>query len=168
MTQITLPVKRFHKKAILPTQGTKKSAGYDLYLPEDITLYVGSDPIIVPLGIGVAIPDGYVGKIWSRSGHFVKAFLNASNAGVIDSDYRGEIKIGLQLLKKRSWIDVVLRRKCSYVIPYGRAIAQLVLIKVENTLDAEWVEEFDDMTDRNDRGFGSTDKKGDNNATRNS
>lgn len=85
-----LCVKRLTDTAKLPTRGTAGAAGLDLYADCDLLLTPGFwSP--VSTGIAVAIPDGYVGLIWPRSGLAVQHGIDVL-AGVIDSDYRGEIK----------------------------------------------------------------------------
>ena len=79
---MSLPVKRLHKDAKLPTRAYEHAAGYDLYSVEDATIFPGQT-VKVATGIAVAIPEGKVGLIEERSG-LAKASL-ARRAGVIDS-----------------------------------------------------------------------------------
>lgn len=92
------------------------------------------------------IPKGYFGAIFARSGLATKKGLRPANCvGVIDSDYRGEVKVALHNDSKTSW-----------VVKGGERIAQLILIKYD-TVDFDIVEELEE-TERGEGGFGSTDK----------
>ena len=90
-------LKKLTDTAILPSRGSDSAAGYDL------SADISSDVIIKPhetkligTGISVAIPDGYFGGIYARSGLSLREGLRPANCtGVIDSDYRGEIKVSL-------------------------------------------------------------------------
>jgi len=116
-------------------------AGADLKAAESIII-PARDRALVATGIRLEIPDGHVGLIWPRSGLAVKNAID-SGAGVIDSNYRGEIKI---LLFNHSDLDFQIE-------PEDR-IAQILIQKVERVqfLPAEKLSE----TDRNKGGFGST------------
>ena len=74
-----------------PTQSTAGSGGLDLYAREAVTVPPGGRSLI-PAGFSVAIPDGYVGLVWPRSGKAVKEGMD-TGAGVIDPDYRGEVQV---------------------------------------------------------------------------
>ena len=74
-----------------PTQSTAGSGGLDLYASEAVTVPPG-ERCVVPAGFSVAIPEGYVGLVWPRSGRAVKEGMD-TGAGVIDSDYRGEVQV---------------------------------------------------------------------------
>ena len=99
---------------------------------------------LVPTGLRIALPNGHVGLIWPRSGLAVKSSIDCG-AGVIDAQYRGEIKV---LLFNHSDED--------FPIEPGDRIAQLLIQKVEN-LDFLPVDNLED-TERNEGGFGSTGK----------
>ncbi len=78
--------------AILPTRATPHSAGFDLYALENATIVGGQGMVVVRTGVGCSLPTGVYGRIAMRSGLAVRCHL-AVGAGVIDSDYTGEIKI---------------------------------------------------------------------------
>lgn len=82
-----------NEKSIAPSRGTPASAGFDLHASETVVIAPGKQAM-VPTGISVIIADGYWGNMRMRSGAAVKKHLMI-NAGVIDSDYRGEVKIVL-------------------------------------------------------------------------
>lgn len=126
--------------ALIPTRATDGSAGFDLFgmTPVDIS-WSGRD--VIPTGITVAIPPGYVGIVKPRSSHAVRYGLDVL-AGVIDSDYRKEL--GVVLICHG-------REPCR--IPVGKAIAQLVI--VPHLSASQWVSELDDPGTRSG-GYGST------------
>ncbi len=142
-----LQVKLLHPQAKPPTRGSDGSAGYDLYALEGGSIEPHSK-CIVRTGISVVFPKIQIphlnlyGSIRSRSGLSAKSDLEVG-AGVIDSDYTGEIK-------------VILRNHGSrpFVYEKGDRIAQLVL-EVYYHADVELVNELS-TTDRQDAGFGST------------
>jgi|LWDU01.1.fsa_nt_gi dUTP pyrophosphatase len=142
----TLKVVKLNKYARLPTRGSGEAAGYDLY-----SLIEDSKEIVWPAqrklfktGIAMEIPTGYVGIIKPRSG---LALRNGGDilAGVIDSDYRGEIGV---ILHNEDDHDPI-------TISNAERIAQIIFIKHESPEIVE-VSSFDDDTDRGDGGFGST------------
>ena len=137
---------RLDPAAILPTYATAGSAGADLY-----ALPVG-DPVVVNpgetaflrTGLAAAIPAGYVGLIFARSGLACKRGLAPANkVGVIDSDYRGEWMIALHN-----------HGDTPQIVNPGDRIAQFVLVPVLTPLVAE-VDSLDE-TARGEGGFGST------------
>ena len=125
----------------IPDYAHTGDAGADLKAAESITI-PARDRALVNTGIRLEIPDGHVGLIWPRSGMAVKNAID-TGAGVIDSNYRGEIKI---LLFNHSDLDF-------QVEPEDR-IAQILIQKVERVqfLPAEKLS----ATTRNKGGFGST------------
>lgn len=116
-------------------------AAFDLRSSENIHLSA-SRKIIVPTGIKMAIPEGFAGLIWDRSGLAANSSLHCL-AGVVDSGYRGEIKIVLVNLSKH---DMYVKK--------GMRIAQMIIQKVEYPILEEV--EFLNDTKRNEDGFGST------------
>ncbi|MDQ3986650.1 MAG: dUTP diphosphatase [Actinomycetota bacterium] len=127
-----------------PRYATAGDAGLDLVAAEDLLLEPG-DRAAVPTGIAVAIPQGYAGFVLPRSGRALKEGLSLANApGLIDSGYRGEIKVVVVNLDPRSPIDI--RR--------GDKVAQLVVERVEE-VDLEIVDELP-ASERGPGGFGST------------
>ena len=142
-----LRVKRLTKEAVLPKRATADSAGLDLCacINEPLT-FAPNETHVVPTGLAFAIPDGYVGLVFARSGLATKHGIAPVNAvGVIDSDYRGELLVAL-----RNCFDT------AYTIQSGERVAQLVLTPV---LLCQPVE-ADDLTptERGEGGFGSTGK----------
>jgi len=135
---------RLDPSARLPTRGTPQSAGYDLYAPDD-TLIVARGSVLINLHIAMSIPMYHVGIIKSRSS-LASKFGVCVDTGVIDSDYRGSIKV---LLFNHSDKD--------YQITAGDRIAQLLILKYLVTPFQE-VKEFTEETERGERGFGSTGK----------
>lgn len=133
------------ERAHLPTYGTEHSAGADLYalLEEDIEIAPG-ETALIGTGIALALPRGTVGLIFARSGLATRRGLAPANkVGVIDSDYRGEIKVALHNHSNR----------VATVCPNER-IAQLMIVPY---LTAEFcpVDQLDE-TARGEGGFGST------------
>jgi len=116
-------------------------AGWDLYASEDAIIDPGSSELI-STSIALAIPDGYVGLIWDRSGMAAKRGVHRF-AGVIDSGYRGEIKVCL-------WNSA--DKYC--IIQKGERIAQIIFQALPPFVLTE-VNSLED-TDRGDGGFGST------------
>jgi len=138
-------VKRFDKNVKLPTYKTSGSSGMDLmaYIKNKIIINPGKTAII-PTGIAVAIPKNYEIQIRPRSGLAAKKGISVLNTpGTVDSDYRGEIKIILINLSKKS-----------FVIKSGDRVAQMILCPV---IKAK-LKEIQNLpkTMRGGKGFGST------------
>lgn len=131
---------------IIPTRATKNSAGFDLYASEDKMIIGGEGSIIVCTGVQVQLPFGHYGRIAPRSGLAAKEHI-AVNAGVIDPDYTGEIKVLLYCTKNGH---------CPFV-KRGDRIAQLVIEKISYA-DGIEVKEFEDHLGfiESHNGFGST------------
>ena len=94
---IKVTVKKLNERAVLPSYATPESAGMDLYalLDEEINLLPGRR-VTVPTGLSIQLPQGSAAFIYARSGLGIKhGIVPANCVGVIDSDYRGEIKVGL-------------------------------------------------------------------------
>ncbi len=144
-----LKIKKVNPNAVIPHMATEGSAGMDLHacIQNDITLQPG-ERATVSTGIAIALESNqYVAYLYARSGLAVKSGITLSNCvGVIDSDYRGEIKVGLVNLSKEA-----------YTITAGERIAQMVIAPVI-VPEIEEVTELDE-TKRGDGGFGSTGKK---------
>lgn len=139
-----IPVRILDPDLELPRYATPGDAGLDLIAGENVSLGPGQREA-VPTGIAVAIPQGYAGFVHARSGRSLKEGLALANApGLIDSGYRGEIKVIVVNLDPSSSIDI--RR--------GDKIAQLVIQAVEQ-VELEVVDELPE-TDRGAGGFGST------------
>ena len=139
-----IPVKLLDQTLGLPRYATAGDAGLDLVAAEDFHLAPG-ERAAVPTGIAVAVPEGYAGFVLPRSGRALKEGLGLANSpGLIDSGYRGEIKVVVVNLDHSSPIDI--RR--------GDKIAQLVVQKIEEVE----LEVVDDLppSQRGERGFGSS------------
>lgn len=145
---MNIKFKKLSDRAISPFRATEISAGADLHacLESEIVL-MPAQRMLIPTGIAVAIPENYGGFVFPRSGTASKYGVSLSNCvGVIDSDYRGEIKI-----------PVINHGNEPFVINDGDRIAQLVIMPI----DLSVFEECDelDSTHRNNGGFGSTGMK---------
>lgn len=139
----TLRVKRLRPDAILPTYGSPGAIGLDLYACGSPVLYLPQGMrAAIPTGIAVAIPEGYYGRIAPRSGLAFKDGIDVL-AGVIDNDYRGEIKVIM--------INHNFRQ---FMISDGIRIAQLILERADRA-DLQEAEDLDE-TLRGTGGFGST------------
>ncbi len=136
-----LKVKKLHEHAKIPFYANEGDAAFDLSSIENIDIPVG-EKRIVKTGISMAIPKGFVGLIWDRSGMAAKHDIHAF-AGVIDSGYRGEIKV---ILKNFGDKD--------FNIEKGMRIAQML---IQPHLTAN-LKETDDLenTERGEGGFGSS------------
>ena len=141
-------IKKLDPRAKLPQYGSDAAAGADLYalLDESLTLLPG-ETALLPTGLAAEIPAGYVGLIFARSSMGIKRGLAPANkVGVIDADYRGEIKVGLHNHAAGP----------QTVEPFER-IAQFMIVPF---LRAEFTEsETLSETVRGDGGFGSTGRK---------
>ena len=141
-------IKKLSENAVIPTKATAGSAGSDLYacIDEAVTIRPG-EPVKIPTGIAIEIGESELAAfIFARSGLGVKHGICLSNGvGVIDSDYRGEICVGLCNVSNRE-----------YTVMPGERIAQMVIMPV---ICAEFEEtEILSGTDRGDGGLGSSGK----------
>lgn len=138
-----LQVKKISNNATIPSRGSKHSVGYDLYSAKDIMIPSNSHKLI-PTDIAICMPKGVYGRIAPRSGLSYKYSTNVG-AGVIDSDYRGNIKV---LLFNHGISNLKIKK--------GERIAQLILEKCK-IVSVEEVKELN-YTQRGEKGFGSTGK----------
>ncbi|XLQ19794.1 MAG: dUTP diphosphatase [Candidatus Moraniibacteriota bacterium] len=138
---MNIKIKKINPEAKLPQYTIEGDAAMELYSIEDIVLSPG-DIVACQTGISMAIPDGFVGLIWDKSGIAFKGGLKTMG-GVIDSNYRGEIGVIIRNLSKKD-----------YKINKGDKIAQMLIQRVECPIIEE-VDELDE-TQRGDGGFGST------------
>ena len=144
---MVIQLKKLKENALLPARGSEHAAGYDLYacLEEDVLIPPGQT-VKIGTGLAVAVPEGFFGAVFARSGLASKEGLRPANCvGVCDSDYRGEYIIALHN-------DSNMAR----TVRHGDRIAQLVILPF---LPAEF-EECDSLpeTARGAGGFGSTGK----------
>ena len=148
MQKIKLRIKKLLPEAKLPAYGSAYAAGADLYALTEHAVRIGSnETAIVHTGLAAEIPEGYVGLIYARSGLATKKGLAPANkVGVIDSDYRGEIRVALHNHTKYE----------QSIEPFER-IAQLVLVPYV-CAEFEEAEELSE-TVRGEGGFGSTGAK---------
>lgn len=137
-----LPVQRINPEAVIPTRATPGSAGMDLYAIDDVVIQPG-DIKLLKLGIKVAIPEGYYGRIAPRSGLAVKYGIDVL-AGVVDADYRHEVGVVL-----------INHGKEAYTVKKHDRIAQLIIERIA-VVNTEEVESLDDT--QRSGGFGSTGK----------
>ena len=148
MQEIKLKIKKLLPEAKLPVYGSANAAGADLYALTDHDIRIGAnETAVVHTGLAAEISEGYVGLIFARSGLATrKGLAPANKVGVIDSDYRGEIRVALHNDSKYM----------QTVEPYER-IAQLVVMPYVFARFEE-SEELSD-TERGEGGFGSTGSK---------
>lgn len=139
----TLPARLTHPHAELPTRAHPTDAGLDLAASETIQVAPGV-VTLVPTGIAVAIPEGHVGILAARSSLAAKKSMTLANGvGIIDADYRGEIKI-----------PIIPLDGCHNLIQAGQKIAQLIILPIALPT-VEVVSELPD-SERGHGGFGST------------
>jgi len=132
---------KLHAAAQLPTRGSRHAAGLDLYAIEDVTLRAG-ERAMVRTGLAVVIPRGFYGRVAPRSGLAVNHGLDVL-AGVIDSDYRGEIVCAL-----------VNHGGAAFELKAGQRMSQLI-VEAIITPEPQWAETLEE-TARGAGGFGST------------
>jgi dUTP pyrophosphatase len=125
----------------LPEYSSTGAAGADLRASEPVTIAAGGRAA-VPTALRLQIPPGHVGLVWPRSGLAVRHGIDTL-AGVIDSDYRGEVRVVL-----------VNHGEAPFLIEKGDRVAQLLVQQVERA-GFTAVPSIDD-TDRGEGGFGST------------
>lgn len=142
---INLNIKKLNDNLIIPSKGSIDSAGYDLYINENIqiepyqTLFIG-------LGFAIEIPRGYYAMIVPRSSVGRDGISLMNTIGVIDADYRGEVKA---ILKSNNALPIRYSK--------GKALLQMIIMPVTLT-KIEVVTELS-TTERGVGGFGSTDSK---------
>ena len=142
-----IKLKKLNDSAKIPERGSDYAAGYDLFANiSEATEILPHETKLIGTGISVAVPTGYFGGIFARSGLSSKEGLRPANCvGVVDSDYRGEVKVALHN-------DSETVRT---IVP-DQKIAQFVVVPFL-TVEFDEVAELDD-TDRGEGGFGSTGK----------
>ncbi|MGB7297625.1 MAG: dUTP diphosphatase [Candidatus Aminicenantales bacterium] len=137
-----LRVKRISAGARLPVYGHPGDAGMDLFAAEEIMIG-GGEVKAVPTGIKMAIPGGYVGLIWDKSGISLQGVHRL--AGVVDAGYRGEVKVVMVNLGKTP-----------YVFKQGQKVAQMLIQPVQAVEIVDVGADELDETQRGEGGFGST------------
>lgn len=148
MQKIALKIKKLIPEAKLPAYASETAAGADLYALTDHVIRIGpNETAVVHTGLAAEIPEGYAGFIFARSGLATKKGLAPANkVGVIDSDYRGEIRVALHNHSKYE----------QSIDPFER-VAQLVIMPYVFAQFEEAAELSD--TERGAGGFGSTGTK---------
>lgn len=141
-------IKKLNSKATLPTYGSAYAAGADLYACTDGEITIKPhETVLIPTGLAMELPEGYAGLIYARSGLATKKGLAPANkVGVVDCDYRGEVKVALHN-----------HSEVAQTVSSGERVAQLVIAPY---LTASFVEE-EELSDtvRGAGGFGSTGTK---------
>ena len=151
--QVVLKVKRLHKDALLPQRMTSGAAGYDIAVYDYVTIHpkrIGVPQTMIKTGIALEIPKGYHAKVFLRSSIGLKTDIRLANGtGIIDSDYRGELKL---------IVENIGQYACFF--NPGDRIAQLVIEKNTDVL----LEEVDNLseTERGENGIGSTNNNNNN------
>lgn len=142
-----IKIKKLRENATIPTRGSASAAGYDLYACLDAPVTVAPHATaMIGTGLSIAVPEGYFGAVFARSGLASKKGLRPANCvGVCDSDYRGEYIVALHNDGEEA-----------RVIEHGERIAQLVVIPYL-AVEFDLVDELDE-TERGAGGFGSTGK----------
>ena len=139
-------IKKLTPTAKTPTYGTDGAAAFDIYADLEHE-WVGAHPgkhVVIPTGLSFEVPAGHVLRVYSRSGHgFTDQVTLVNSVGVIDSDYRGEMKVPLVNLGR-----------APFTVEHGMRIAQMVVAPVARATVCV-VEELDG-TSRGAGGFGST------------
>jgi len=148
--EIKIKIKKLREDSFLPTQGTVGSSGYDITLPnnfmdtaEQTCIKQGYSVYKIRLGFALAIPEGYEGQLRMRSSWAQKGVTIPNAPATIDSDYRGELCVLLQV-------------PFGVHLVGGTRVVQLIIQKVEK-INLDIVQELDD-TSRGTGGFGSTTK----------
>jgi dUTP pyrophosphatase len=143
-----IPVVRRDPAYQLPRFAHSGDAGADLHAVEAVTIGAG-EYALVATGLSMAIPEGHAGLVLPRSGLAVRTGITVLNSpGLVDSGYRGELKVAL-----------INHGKEAFEIAVGDRIAQLVIVPVSSP-DYEVVDSLED-TERGSGGFGSTGLGGD-------
>lgn len=141
---IELPIRRLRESAVVPSRAYAGDAGLDLAACERVELGAG-ERATVGTGLAVAIPEGYAGFVQPRSGLAAEHGITIVNTpGLVDSGYRGELKVILMNTDARE----------PFVVEAGMRIAQLVVLQVPG-VDPIEVDELPD-SERGVRGFGSS------------
>ena len=147
MNAFDVNIVKVKENAIVPVRATCGSAGYDLHacVDKDLTIKKG-ELVRIPCGVAIELPSNeYAAFVFARSGLGMKYGISLSNGvGVIDSDYRGEIQVGLCRMSDGE----------PYTIKNGDRIAQMIIMRV-NAVNFKLVENLGE-SERGSGGFGST------------
>ena len=141
-------IKKLNNNAVIPAYGSAYAAGADLYACIDSPVVVNPhQTVLIPTGIALELPEGLAGLIYARSGLATKKGLAPANkVGVVDCDYRGEVKVALHN-----------HSEIPQTVAVGERVAQLVITPY---ITAEFIE-VDELSEtvRGAGGFGSTGAK---------
>lgn len=158
--QMQLKFQKLNPDAKIPTRGTDGAAGYDLYLAEDLVLPTSFEEVrMARFGIAVEIPKGFVGILTERSSTHTLQLSQANKIGIIDCDYRGELKAPYSC--RENWTEgeylYTDENDCAVngrIYPKGSRVAQLVIVPCFMGTPVE----VDCLTntERGEGGFGST------------
>lgn len=164
-----LQIKLLSENATLPTRNHSTDAEFDIYAAETILLEP-QEKALIATDIAVNIPKGYVGLLTSRSGVSSKTHL-VIETGKIDAGFHGNMKInikndhednGAETIFKRDLKDKIiiederhLYKQGTYVINKGERLAQLVIVPIW-TPTLQEVDEFSEVSERGEKGFGSS------------
>jgi|AntRauTorcE11897_2_1112592.scaffolds.fasta_scaffold00088_48 deoxyuridine 5'-triphosphate nucleotidohydrolase len=144
--KVKINVKKLTKTAEIPNKANPTDAAFDIYADQSVKIAGRGGRLAVSTGIALEIEDKYYVQLRERSGFSLESAVFLKG-GVIDSGYRGEIKV---ILQNNSEFPVDIEK--------GQKIAQFTIHRVENVALKE-IEEFEDAdTDRGEDGFGSTGK----------
>ena len=142
---LNIPIIRLIDDATIPVYAKPGDAGADLVAAESVLLDAGGGRALISTGVAIAIPEGFAGFVQPRSGLALKHGITCLNTpGLIDSGYRGELKVLL----------VNTDPSEAFEVNKGERIAQLVIQRVEEC-DFQEVEELPD-SERGETGFGSS------------
>ena len=157
----TIRVKRVNPDAPIPTKAHPTDAAYDLCAMEDVTLRP-QEYKKIGCGLAFAIPQGWCGAVYPRSGLGCKGLVLKNTVGIIDSHYRGEVMLPLfnnnEMHREGGFMAYRENRKGTINVHKGDRVAQLCIELVPDTTLVE-VDELD-VTDRNEGGFGSSGVRG--------
>ena len=145
---MVIKVKKINEKAVVPQRATEGSAGADLFACIDEPVEIKPGEIkVIKTGIAIEISDkNYAAFVYARSGLGIKhGICLANGVGVIDSDYRGEI-----------WVGLCNISQTSYTVEPGERVAQMVIMPVDCAVYEEVIDI--NSTERGTGGFGSTGK----------
>jgi dUTP pyrophosphatase len=144
---MNINIKKLHPNAVVPQYATVGAACFDLVCVNDVTITPGREHVALKTGLAFEIPEGYVMKVYSRSGHGFKNGIRLANGtGIIDSDYRGEVMVKMH----NDGTSAVH-------VSAGERIAQ-AMIEPVNQVAFNVVDELSD-TARGSGGLGSTGTK---------
>ena len=142
---LNIPIIRLIDDATIPVYAKPGDAGADLVAAESVVLDAGGGRALISTGVAIAIPEGFAGFVQPRSGLALKHGITCLNTpGLIDSGYRGELKVLL----------INTDPSEAFEVNKGERIAQLVIKRVEEC-DFQVVEELPD-SERGETGFGSS------------